>query len=142
MLAGLKQLPLVSKIIFVISLVILFAWVIPSMVHYFKSVQAQEEQATELQANFSKYGIASGNTKKFNKESFIQDVLNRVGKASVEPLGDKSYTLKLEVDKDKISDFNTFLETLSLRYLVKITSPIIFKERDKHIEVTMTIEEI
>jgi hypothetical protein len=142
MLAGLKQLPLVSKILFVISLIILFVWVIPTMVNYFKNVQAQEQQVTSLQKNFSKYGIATKDTKKFNKESFIQDALNYVSKASVESLDDKSYTVKLEVDKGKISDFNKFLETLSLHYLIKITSPIKFDEKDKYLEVKTTIQEI
>ena len=142
MLAGLKQLSLVSKIIFIISLIILFAWVIPTMVNYFKNVQTQEQQVVELQKNSSKYGISAGNTKKFNEESFIQDALNSVSKASVKSLDDKSYALKVEVEKGKIGDFNKFLESLSLRYLVKVTSPITFKEQDKHIEVTMTIQEI
>jgi len=142
MLAGLKQLPLVSKIIFIISLIILFVWVIPTMVNYFKNVQAQEQQVSELQKNSSKYGISAGDTKKFNEESFIQDALKSVSKASVEALDDKSHALRLEVEKDKIGNFNKFLETLSLRYLVKITSPITFKEKDKYIEVKMTIQEI
>jgi hypothetical protein len=142
MLTGLKQLPFVSKVIFIISLIILFVWVIPTMVNYFKSVQAQEQQVAELQKNSSKYGIAAGDTKKFNEESFIQDALDNVSKASVVSLDDKSYALRLEVEKAKIGDFNTFLETISLRYLVKITSPITFKEKDKFIEVKMTIQEI
>jgi len=142
MLAGLKQLPLVSKVIFILSLIILFAWVIPTMVNYFKDVQTQEQQISELQKNSSKYGISSGDTKKFNEESFIQDALNSVSKASVDSLDNKSHKVRLEVEKAKIGDFNKFLETLSLRYLVKVTSPITFKEQDKHIEVTMTIQEI
>jgi hypothetical protein len=142
MLAGLKQLPLVSKIIFIISLVILFAWVIPTMVNYFKNVQDQEQQVLELQKNFSKYGIKSEDTKVFNKENFIQDALDYVSKASVDSLDDKSYSLKLEVDKGKIGDFNKFLETLSLRYLIKVTSPLKFEEKDKYIEVKTTIQEL
>ena len=142
MLVGLKQLPLVSKIIFVLSLVILFVWVIPTMVNYFKDVKVQEKQIADLQKNSSKYGISIEDTKKFTKESFIQDALTNVSKASVESIDDKSYAIRLEVDKDKIDNFNKFLETLSLRYLVKITSPITFKEKDKLIEVKMTIQEI
>jgi archaellum component FlaF (FlaF/FlaG flagellin family) len=142
MLKGLKQLPLVSKIIFIISLIILFVWVIPTMVNYFKNVQVEEQQVSELQKNSSKYGISIDDTKKFDKESFIQDTLNNVSKASVESLDDKSHAIILEVDKDKIGNFNKYLETLSLRYLVKITSPITFKEKDKFIEVKMSIQEI
>jgi hypothetical protein len=142
MLTGLKQLPLISKVIFIISLIILFVWVIPTMVNYFKNVQAQEQQVTELQKNSSKYGITTGDTKKFNEESFIQDALDNVSKASVVSLDDKSHALRLEIEKAKIGDFNKFLETLSLRYLVKVTSPITFKEKDKFIEVKMTIQEI
>jgi len=141
MLAGLKQLPLVSKILFALSLVILLAWVIPTMVNYLKNVKAQEEQIIQLTKSSSKYGITE-NAKNFNKDSFIEDALKNVSKASVKFLDDKSYAIELEVEKDKINNFNTFLETLSLRYLVKIVSPITFKEQDKLIEIKMTIQEL
>ena len=141
MLAGLKQLSLVSKILFIISLIILFVWVIPTMVNYFKNVQTQEQQIDALQKNASKYGI-TGNAKKFNKDGFVQDALKNVSKASVESLDNKSYAVKLEVDKDKINHFNKLLETLSLRYLVKVVSPITFKEKEKFIEIKMTIQEL
>ena len=130
-----------TKILFVISLIILMAWVIPTMVNYFKDIQKQEQQINALQKNASKYGL-SGSAKKFNKESFIQDALKYVSKASVEFLDDKSYAVKLEVEKDKINHFNKFLETLSLRYLVKVITPITFKEKEKFIEIKMTIQEL
>jgi len=141
MLAGLKQLPLVSKILFALSLVILLAWVIPTMVNYLKNVKAQEEQIIQLTKSALKYGITE-NAKNFNKDSFIEDALKNVSEASVKFLDDKSYAIELEVEKDKINNFNTFLETLSLRYLVKIVSPITFKEQDKLIEIKMTIQEL
>ena len=141
MLASLKQLPLVSKILFALSLVILLAWVIPTMVNYLKNVKAQEEQIIQLTKSSSKYGITE-NAKNFNRDSFIEDALKNVSEASVKFLGDKSYAIEFEVEKDKINNFNTFLETLSLRYLVKIVSPITFKEKDKHIEIKMTIQEL
>ena len=141
MLAGLKQLPLVSKILFALSLVILLAWVIPTMVNYLKNVKAQEEQIIQLTKSSSKYGITE-NAKNFNRDSFIEDALKNVSEASVKFLGDKSYAIELEVERDKINNFNTFLETLSLRYLVKIVSPITFKEKDKLIEIKMTIQEL
>ena len=141
MLTGLKQLSLVSKILFIISLIILFVWVIPTMVNYFKTIQAQERQVTELQKSFSKYGIIE-DAKKFNKESFVQDALKYVSKASIELLEENSYVIKLEVEKDKIANFSTFLETVSLRYLIEITSPVTFKEKEKLIEVKMSIREL
>jgi len=141
MLSGLKQLSLFSKIVFIVSLVILFVWVIPTMVNYLKNVQIQEQQLSDLQKNSLKYGIAE-DAKQFNEKSFLQDALKYVSKASVSSLGDKSYNLRIEVDKDKIKNFNMFLETLSLRYLVKVVSPITFKEEEKFIEIKMTIQEL
>ena len=141
MLERLKRLPFVSKIIFVISLIVLFIWVIPSMVNYFKMVQTQELEVTKLQKSASKYGI-KGDAKKFNKKSFIEDALNSVSKASVESLDNKSYALSMEVDKGKIGNFNRFLERLSLRYLVRITSPITFKAHKKTVSIKMTIQEL
>jgi hypothetical protein len=142
MLSGFKQLPLVSKIIFSISLIILFAWVIPTMVNYFKNVQLQEAKIVELEKVASKYNVSIKDTKRFNKESLIQYALNNVSNASIQALDNKSYLLKLELDKDKLENFNRFLETLSLHYFLKVNTPLTFKEKDKQIEVTMTIQEI
>ncbi len=141
MLKGLKELPLISKILFGISLVILFVWVIPSMVNYFKNVQKQELKVSELQKSASKYGIA-GSAKPFDKEHFIQEMLKSVSKTTVEFTGDKSYDVNIEIEKDKIDNFNALLETLSLQYLVEITSPLEFEEKDKLIEVKMSIREL
>jgi len=141
MLKGLKELPLISKILFVISLAILFAWVIPSMVNYFTNVQAEELKHSELQRSASKYGIV-GSAKPFNKERFIQETMQRVSKTTVEPIGDKSYEVTILLEKNKIDNFNTFLETLSLKYLVEIISPLKFEEKDKLIEVKMSIREL
>ena len=141
MLSGLKQLPLISKIIFIVSLLILFVWVIPTMVNYLKNVQTQEKQLSELHENSLKYGI-SKDAKSFNKESFLGDTLKDFSNVSVVAAENKSYNIRLEVEKDKMNNFHTFLKTLSLRYLVKVTSPITFQEKDKLIEVNMVIQEL
>ena len=141
MLRGLRELPLISKILFIISLLVLFLWVIPSMYNYFKNVQAEESKISTLQKTASKYGIA-GNAKKFDKESFIQSAEESFSKAVVEFTGDKAYDVTIEVSKDEIDTFTTFLETLSLRYLVEIAGPLKLEEKDKIIEIKMSLREL
>jgi archaellum component FlaF (FlaF/FlaG flagellin family) len=141
MLSGLKQLPLMSKILFAISLLVLFTWVIPSMFNYFKNVQEQEKRVSELQKVSSKYGIV-GKAKAFNKERFIEETKNEISSVTVEAAGEKSYDVVLQVSKEKLDSFTTFLETLSLRYRVEVVSPLSFEEKDKLIEITLSIREL
>ena len=141
MLSGLKQLPLISKILFIISLLVLFIWVIPSMFNYFKNMQEQEKKVSELKKVSVKYGVA-GKAKKFNKDSFIGEAKKEFSTVTVNNSGDKAYDIIFEVPKDKLDSFTTFLETLSLRYRVEVTSSLQFEEKDKLIEIKMSIREL
>ncbi|MBU1668821.1 hypothetical protein KKC13_10425 [bacterium] len=141
MLAGLKKLSLMSKILFLLSLVVLFIWVIPKMVNYYENVHKYEAKVKELQQIGSQYGIA-GEAQPFTIELFKKDTASLSSKVIVESPEDKVYNLTMHIDKDKISNFNSFLETLSLRYLVKIDGALQFEEKDKVLEVKMTFREL
>ena len=141
MLSGLKQLPLVSKILFIISLLVLFIWVIPSMFNYFKHVQEQENKVSELKKVSVKYGVA-GKAKVFNKDAFIEETKKELSNVTVNSSGDKAYDITFEVSKDKLDSFTTLLETLSLRYRVEVTSALQSEEKDKLIEIKMSIREL
>lgn len=141
MLKGLKKLSLMSKVLFLLSLVVLFIWVIPKMVNYYENVHKYEAKVKALHQISSQYGIA-GEAQPFTIELFKKDTASLASKVMVESPEDKVYNLTMYIDKDKISNFNSFLETLSLRYLIKIDGALQFEEKDKALEVKMTFREL
>ena len=141
MLLGLKNLSLFNKIIFALSLLLLFIWVIPSMVNYYKNMQAYEVKAKELKSMALKYDV-EGEAQPFDIETFTTEAEDLFSEALVASESDKLYGVVINMDKEQIEDFNDFLETLSLRYLVKVNGPIEFKEKDKLLEVKMTLQSL
>jgi len=139
MLSGLKNLSLLSKIVFLLSLVLLFIWVIPNMVNYYKNVQKYELKVKELKKLSMKSDI-NGEAKIFNSQEFKHDLEERFSKVEIASDKDKIYQVTIEMSKDKIDEFNDFLETLSLRYLVKVNGALEFSEQDKNLEVKMTLQ--
>ena len=141
MLSGLKKLSLMSKVLFVLSLVVLFLWVIPNMVNYYENVKKYELKVKELQQISTQYGVA-GEAQPFSIELFKKDTASLSSNVVVESPEAKVHNLTMYIDKDKITNFNSFLETLSLRYLVKIDGALRFEEKDKVLEVKMTFREL
>jgi hypothetical protein len=139
MLSGLKNLSLMSKIIFLLSLLLLFIWVIPNMVSYYQNMQKYELKAKELKSMAMKSDI-SGEAKRFNPESFQHDLEEFFSKVDVSSDKENIYQVVIEMDKEKIDFFNDFLETLSLRYLVKVIGSLEFSEKDKNLEVKMMLQ--
>lgn len=141
MFAGLKNLSLMSKVLFLFSLVVLFVWVIPSMINYYENVQKYELKVKELQQISSKYGIEE-EAQPFTVEGFKKDTTSLSSTVDIVSPEAKVYNLTMQIDKDKIANFNSFLETLSLRYLVQIDGVLQFEEKDKVLEVKMTFREL
>jgi len=139
MLSGLKNLSLLSKIVFLLSLVLLFIWVIPNMVTYYKNVQKYELKVKALKEMSMKSDIEGG-AKTFNIQEFKHDVEEHFSKVEIISDKDKIYQVTIEMNKDKIDEFNDFLETLSLRYLVKVNGALEFSEKDKNLDVKMTLQ--
>ena len=141
MLEGLKGLSLMSKIIFLLSLILLFIWVIPNMVNYYKNVQRYEVNANELK-NIAMKSNIEGGAKKFNSENFKNDLEELFLEVEISSDVEKIYEVIIQMDKDKIDDFNDFLGTLSLRYLVKVNGALEFSEQDKNLEVKMILQSL
>jgi len=141
MLSGLKNMSLFSKAIFLLSLVLLFVWVIPNMVSYYKNVQKYEVKAKELK-NMAMESNIDGEVKVFNLQEFQNDLEKLFLKVEISSNTEKIYDVTIEMDKEKVDDFNDYLETLSLRYLVKINGALEFSEQDKNLVVKMTLQSL
>jgi len=136
-----KNLSLVTKVVFMLSLLVLFAWVIPTMVSYYTGVKNYQNKTKVLKHSLNNFGIKE-ESKSFDPYAFKTMLLNTFNRAEIESISESSYTVTVEFTKKNLGLFNDLVETLSLRYWVKITSPLIFEEKEESIEARMTIEKI
>jgi len=137
-----KNLSLVTKLVFLLSLLVLFAWVIPTMVSYYTGVKSYENKAKVLKVNRNALGL-NEESKSFDPYAFKTVLLNKFDRVEVEPISDKSYKIIVQFKTKDIEEFNVLIEELSLRYWVKIISPLRFEEKEKNdIEASVTIEKI
>jgi len=141
MISRFKNLSLLSKSIFFLSLLLLIIWVIPTMVNYYSNVQKYDEKVQKLQVIASENGV-EGEVQVFNKETFKEDTEHLFSKVSIKSTGESLHTIVMEMEKDKVTEFNRFLETLSLRYLVKVEGALAFEEKDKILQVKMKVREL
>lgn len=139
MLAELKQLPLLSKIIFVLSLILLFIWVIPNMFEYYKNVKILEQKEQYFKKVKMQYDIV-GEAKKFDVKEFKEDVQRFTSNVELVPNAKDEYTVQITLDKSNIYEFNSLLESLSLRYLVKIIAPLEFSQKEKQLQIKLILK--
>ena len=141
MLLKFQNLSLISKVAWALSLLILFIWVVPSMLSYKTALDKYEAKEKELSALSLKHGISS-KAKPFDLQSFKNDLSSTFSEVSIVSVGNHDYDVLIEVEKEKIDAFHSFIETISLRYLVRVVGELEFKEKDKLLEVKLTLEEL
>lgn len=141
MFEGLKKMSLTTKILFILALLILFVWVIPNMVSYYENMHKYEAKVKALDSIGAHYGV-KGEVQPFSVELFKKDTASISSNVMVNSPEANVYNLTMYIDKDKIKNFNRFLETLSLRYLIRIDGALEFEEKEKAIEVKMTFKEL
>jgi hypothetical protein len=135
---------LLTKLILILSLVTLIAWAIPTMLNYYKSVESYGTKKNELQEARIKYNIIQdAQTMKIDDFKKEVDALFSDVTIKPQPNPQGGYGVTIQIDKDKIEAFNHFIETLSLRYLVRIKdNELHFEEKDKLIEVKFILENL
>lgn len=139
----LSSLSLVSKIVLILSLLLFFIWVVPIMLQYYKSVDDLDIKQQELQPLYTKFNMNTA-SKPFTVKAFKEETKTLFLIKKVEKAPDlNEYHCIVEVDKSKLNNFNTFVETLSLQYLVKIkNSELSFKEKGQNLEVEFTLQSL
>jgi len=136
------SLSFVTKVLLFFSILVLFLWVVPTVIGYYKSIDTLESRNSELQ-KISKIHNINTKVKKFNKKEFIKETASLVEDILVESDDNNGYYLTLYIAKNKMKAFHTFLETLSLRYLVKIKdNEIKLIEKDQVIEVKLNLQNL
>jgi len=141
-MSKLKKIPLMTKILYIITLLIFILWVIPTVNAYFSNTSKYEESKQELQNISTKYGL-SMNTQKFTKEAFNKQVEPLFTSVDVEQVNSKTHEIKIAMKQEDLETFHTLLETLALKYYVEIQNSLSFStQEDDSIQAKFTLKSL
>ena len=133
---------LIPKLVFIGSLVLLFVWVIPKILTHYQNIKRYDTKKSELEETYRNYHIVD-KAQKFNVEAFKKETESLFLDVRIEPKEGNKYSVMLQVNKNKIQKINSFIESLSLHYLVKIKeNELTFEEKNQVMEVHFILEEL
>ena len=135
---GLKSLSPMSKISFVISLLLLFLWVIPTIVSYYKNEKLYNQKVIELKKLDTRE--ITSDTKIFHSEVFRIDAETYFDKVAVTSIPNNKYKIKITFAKEALPKFHAFLKDLSLNYKVSVDDNLVYEDINKSLQVTMKIK--
>jgi len=141
MLEKFKNIPLMTKILYLFTVVLFLVWFIPSMLNYYSKVNEYDKKLQEVQNEASKYSVTL-KTKPFDLDVFKESADALFSKVVVNSKGDHKHKVMIKIKREDIKKLHTFIETLSLRYLVKIEGALKFKADDEGIQASMTLVEL
>ena len=127
-----------TKIWFVVSLLVLLLWVIPTMVSYYKN-QKIYNQKVELLNKLDHREGAQLEARPFHSEVFRLDAENYFDKVEVTSVANDKYEVLLHLNKVKLDTFYDFLKNLSLNYAVSIDDNLIYEDHNDSLHVKMMI---
>jgi len=139
MLESIKNSSLLTKILYIFAFILFVLWVIPTIKSYYANVNSYEKNIKELENISSKHGVLT-KTQKFSESSFQQNSELIFSKVKIKNIGKKLYEVYITMKKEDLINFHTFIETISLRYYVKIKNDLEFKTEDETIHVKMTLK--
>jgi len=133
-----KSLSLMTKLLFVVSLLLLFLWVIPTMVSYYKNEKIYNQKIAELEKLDTRE--VHSEVKRFHAEVFKIDAETYFDKVSVTSIPNNKYKIDILFKKEAIPKFNAFLRDLSLNYRVSLDDKLVYKDVNKLLKVTMIVK--
>ena len=141
MLENLKNQSMVTKILYLLALLLFILWVIPSMVSYYSDMEQYKGSQQEIAKLSSKYGV-DDKTQPFSKELFQQNVEVLFEKVTVKRLDEKRYSIDIKMKREDLKSFHNFIDTLSLRYYVQIDGELKFRAKDDVVNVSFVISKL
>jgi hypothetical protein len=114
------------------------------MLNYNETTENYNIKRSELQEARIKYNI-SQDAQRIRIDAFKKELEPIVSDIEIEEnLEPKNgYSVTLQIDKNRIKKLNSFIETLSLRYLVKIKdNELHFEEKEQRLEVKFILENL
>ncbi|CAA6804648.1 MAG: Unknown protein, partial [uncultured Sulfurovum sp.] len=86
-----------------------------------------------------KHGI-NEKPRKFSEALFKKDTELLFSKVTTQPLEEKQYIINIQMKKEDLKKFHTFLDTLSLKYYVQINDDLEFTTEDEIVNAKITLE--
>ncbi|HHD75569.1 MAG TPA: hypothetical protein ENK95_01940 [Campylobacterales bacterium] len=139
MINKIKNLPTMTKVLYVITFLLFIAWVLPTANRYFSNLNKYQTDLQEIENISSKYDIDTP-VQKFSKENFKQTYQVLFTKIEIQDLGDKLYLVDIEMKKEDLNKFHSFLETLALKYYVQIEEGLAFTTKENAINVRFKLK--
>ena len=134
----LKNLSTITKIFYLFAFILFIAWVIPSISNYYNNVSTYKKNIKELKNVSLKQGIET-QAKEFSENDFLKDTQLLFAQVALESLGKKKHELTVKMKQEDLKKFRTFIETISLRYYVKLDDNLEFTVKDQIITVKMQL---
>ncbi|RUM69133.1 MAG: hypothetical protein DSZ07_05365 [Sulfurovum sp.] len=132
----------IPKLLFIVSLVLLFVWVVPKILNHYQNIKSYDIKKNELEETYRKYNIVD-KAQKFTLEAFKKEAESIFSDVSLKSKEGNEYKVTIQVDKNKIEKINSFIESLSLHYLVKVkNSELKLEDKNQVVEVQFILEEL
>ncbi len=139
MLEKIKRLSFLTKLLYLLAVIVFSIWVLPKINTYYSNVNSYNKKIQELENISSKHGLST-NTKKFSETTFKQNAELLFSKVEIENLGENKYQVHIRMKKEDLKTFHNFIETISLRYYVEIQNALEFKTEDDIVNVKMELK--
>ena len=141
MLENLKNQSMVTKILYLLALLLFIVWVVPTLFSYYSNLENYQKSKQEIAQLLSKYRI-EGETQPFTKELFQQNTERIFDKVVVKKLNTNQYHIDIEIKREDLKNFHNFIDTLSLRYYVQIDGELKFKAKDDTIHASFVVSKL
>jgi hypothetical protein len=133
-----KTLSPISKVWFVISLLVLLLWVIPNMVSYYKNQKLYNQKVSQIEKLDKRENRLDA--KNFHSEVFKTDAKEYFDEVEVVSIPNNSYKVSILFKKETLPKFHSFLKDISLNYRVSIEDKIVYKEINKSMQVDIIVK--
>ncbi len=134
-----KNISLISKVWFLVALLILLLWVIPTMVSFYKKQKIYDKKVQELQVLDKREGVHF-EAKKFHIAVFKKDAQRYFSSVEVNSIANNAYEVEMVMEKSQIQVFNAFLKKISLDYAIALEDNLLFKEVNDSMSVKMVLK--
>ena len=138
MLENFKNQSIVTKVLYLLALLLFIAWVIPSMVSYYSDMEHYKGSQQEVAKLSSQYGVEV-ETQIFTKERFQKNTESIFEKVTVEQIDAKRYKINIAMKREDLKNFHKFIDTLSLHYYVKIEGALMFKAKENVVNASFIL---
>jgi hypothetical protein len=128
----------ITKTFFIFSILILFLWVVPTAISYYKNKNIYTQKIIELEKLDSRE--IPLDAKPFHTEVFKTDAKNYFNSVNIVSIPNNEYSVTISFHIDKLPKFYDFLKNISLNYKIALEDTIKYKESNSTVTVNMIVK--